>query len=127
MKLVLCIKTLNNALVINDYYFHACTFSSRCLVIEFFLTNIKKWLESFTLSSFWLLRADSKHVINFSLWNFIKPQWFITFGGARSIPRIARNAGNHESGGKFHKSHQILNQIKRNINKLWLRKSHVKK
>ena len=32
------------------------------------------------------------------------PSWF---------PEIA---GNHKNGGKFHKSHQILNQTKRNIN-----------
>ena len=38
------------------------------------------------------------------------------------FPGIARNAGTHRNDGKFHKSHQILNQTKRNINKLWLGK-----
>ena len=38
-----------------------------------------------------------------------------------------RNAGNHGNDGKFHKSHQILNQTKRYINKLCLGKiSHYK-
>ena len=32
--------------------------------------------------------------------------------------RFPGNAGNHKNDGKFHKSHQILNQTKRNINKL---------
>ena len=37
------------------------------------------------------------------------------------FPGIAGKAGNHGNEGKFHKSYQI-NQIKRNINKLCLRK-----
>ena len=36
---------------------------------------------------------------------------------ARSISRDRRNSGNHGKDGKFHKSDQIFNQIKRN-NKL---------
>ena len=40
------------------------------------------------------------------------------------LPGIAENAGNHGNDGKFHKSYQILNQIKTN-NKLWLGKSNV--
>ena len=38
------------------------------------------------------------------------------------LPRIAGNAGNHGKDGKFYKSNQILNQTKRNINKLCLGK-----
>ena len=38
------------------------------------------------------------------------------------IPRIAGNVGNRRIGGKFHKSHQILNQIQINMNKLCLGK-----
>ena len=38
------------------------------------------------------------------------------------FPGIAGNAGNHGNDGKFHKSHQILNHTKRNINKLCLGK-----
>ena len=36
--------------------------------------------------------------------------------------RFPGNAGNQGSDGKFQKSHQILNQTKRNINKLYLGK-----
>ena len=43
------------------------------------------------------------------------------------FPRIGGNAGNHGNDEKFHESHQIYNQIKRNINKLFSRKTHVKK
>ena len=46
---------------------------------------------------------------------------------ARSFPGIARNAGTHRNDRKFHKSHKLLNQTKRNINKLCLGKiSHHK-
>ena len=38
------------------------------------------------------------------------------------FPGIPGSAGNHGNDGKFHKSHQILNQTKRNINKLCLGK-----
>ena len=38
------------------------------------------------------------------------------------FPRIAGNAGNQGNDGKFHESHKILNQIRRNINKLCLGK-----
>ena len=38
------------------------------------------------------------------------------------FPGIAGNAGTHRNDGKFHKSHEILNQTKRNINKLCLGK-----
>ena len=46
-----------------------------------------------------------------------KPSWW-----PGRFPGIARNAGTHRNDGKFHKSHQILNQTKRNINKLCLGK-----
>ena len=36
------------------------------------------------------------------------------------IRKVIRNAGNRGNDGKFHKSDQILNQTKRNINKLCL-------
>ena len=39
----------------------------------------------------------------------------------------ARNAGSHRNDRKFHKSQQILNQIKRNINKLCLGKISCQK
>ena len=42
--------------------------------------------------------------------------------GPGRFPGIAGHAGNHENDGKFHKSHQILNQTKRCINKLCLGK-----
>ena len=38
------------------------------------------------------------------------------------FPEIFGNTGNYRNDDKFHKSHQILNQTKRNINKLCLRK-----
>ena len=41
---------------------------------------------------------------------------------ARLMPRIAGNAGNQGHDGKCYKSHQILNQTKRYINKLCLGK-----
>ena len=43
------------------------------------------------------------------------------------FPGIVENAGNHGNDGKFHKSHQILNQTKRNINKLCLGKISLQK
>ena len=36
------------------------------------------------------------------------------------FPGITGNIGSHRNHGKFHKSHQILNQSKRNINKIYL-------
>ena len=39
----------------------------------------------------------------------------------------AGNAGNHRKDGKCHKSDQILNQTKRNINKLCLGKISLQK
>ena len=42
--------------------------------------------------------------------------------GPGRVPGITGNTGNHGNDGKFHKSHQILNQIKRNINTLCLGK-----
>ena len=42
--------------------------------------------------------------------------------GPRQFTRIAGNAGNHGKDGKFHESHQILNQTKGNTNRLCLRK-----
>ena len=41
--------------------------------------------------------------------------------------QFPRNAGNHGNDRKFHKSHQILNQIKRNINELCLGKISCQK
>ena len=38
------------------------------------------------------------------------------------FPGITENAGNLGNDKRFHKSHQIYNQTKRNINKLCLRK-----
>ena len=43
------------------------------------------------------------------------------------FPGIAGNAGNHRKDGKFYKSDQILNQTKRNINKLCLGKISLEK
>ena len=43
------------------------------------------------------------------------------------FPGIARNVGNHGKDGKFHKSEQIFNQTKRNINKLCLGKISLQK
>ena len=43
------------------------------------------------------------------------------------FPGITGNAGNHRKDGKFHKSDQILNQTKRNINKLCLGKISLEK
>ena len=45
-----------------------------------------------------------------------------TFLNSCRFPGIAGNTGNCGNNGKFHKSHQIFNQIKRNINKLCLGK-----
>ena len=42
--------------------------------------------------------------------------------GPGRFPGIAGHTGNHGNDGKFHKSHQILNQTKRYINKLCLGK-----
>ena len=49
--------------------------------------------------------------------------------GLRSgqFPGIDRNAGNNGKDGKFHKSDQILDQTKRNINKLCLEKISLRK
>ena len=49
--------------------------------------------------------------------------------GLRSgqFPTIAGNAGNNGKDGKFHKSDQILDQTKRNINKLCLGKISLRK
>ena len=49
--------------------------------------------------------------------------------GLRSgqFPGIAGNAGNNEKDGKFHKSDQILDQTKRNINKYVWEKYHFEK
>ena len=44
-----------------------------------------------------------------------------------SIAGNAGNAGNHRKDVKFHKSGQILNQTKRNINKLCLGKVSLQK
>ena len=46
---------------------------------------------------------------------------YIVFG------KVIRNAGNHGNDGKFHKCDQILNQAKRNINKLCLAKISLQK
>ena len=43
------------------------------------------------------------------------------------FPRIAGNAGNNGKDKKFHKSDQILDQTKRNINKLCLGKISLRK
>ena len=43
------------------------------------------------------------------------------------FPRIAGNSRNHGKDQKFHKSDQILNQTKRNINKLCLGKISLQK
>ena len=43
------------------------------------------------------------------------------------FPGIAGNARNNGKDGKFHKSDQILDQTKRNINKLCLGKYHFEK
>ena len=43
------------------------------------------------------------------------------------FPGIARNSGNNGKDGKFHKSDQILDQTKRNINKLCLGKISLQK
>ena len=51
-----------------------------------------------------------------------------TFGlRAGQFPGIAGNAGNNGKDGKFHKSDQILDQTKRNINKLCLEKISLRK
>ena len=42
--------------------------------------------------------------------------------GLGRFSEIAGNPGNHGNDRKFHKSHQILNQTKRNIKKLCLGK-----
>ena len=47
---------------------------------------------------------------------------FGILSGPGRFPGIAINAGNHGNDRKFHKSHQILNQTKRYINKLCLGK-----
>ena len=46
---------------------------------------------------------------------------------ARSIPAITESAGNQGNDGKFHKRDQTLNQTKRNINKLCLKKISLQK
>ena len=46
----------------------------------------------------------------------------ISASGSGQFLGIARNARNHGNDRKFHKSHQILNQTKRYINKLYLGK-----
>ena len=56
-------------------------------------------------------KADNP--VDSSFFCFQRQGWF---------PRIAGNAGNHGNEGQFHKSHQILNQTKRYINKLYLEK-----
>ena len=43
------------------------------------------------------------------------------------FPRMAGDARNCRKDGKFHKSDQMLNQAKRNINKLCLRKISLQK
>ena len=43
------------------------------------------------------------------------------------FPRITGNAGNHREDGKLHKSNQIINQSKRNTNKLCLGKISLQK
>ena len=51
--------------------------------------------------------------------------WLLLLGLLLLVPTFsmnARNAGSHRMDRKFHKSQQILNQIKRNINKLCLGK-----
>ena len=47
--------------------------------------------------------------------------------GPGRFPGIAGNDRNHGKDGKFHKSHQKLNQTKRNINKLCLGKISLQK
>ena len=47
--------------------------------------------------------------------------------GPRRFPGVAGNAGNHGKDKKVHKSDQILNQTKRNINKLCLGKISFQK
>ena len=49
--------------------------------------------------------------------------------GSRPVrfPGIAGNAGNHGKDGKFHKSDQVHNHTKRNINKLFLGKVSLQK
>ena len=42
------------------------------------------------------------------------------------FPGIAGNAGNNGKDGKFHKSDQILDQTKRNINNVWEKYHFVK-
>ena len=46
----------------------------------------------------------------------------ISVAGPGQFLGIDRNARNHGNDRKFHKSHQILNQTKRYINKLYLGK-----
>ena len=43
------------------------------------------------------------------------------------FPGIAGNSGNNAKDGKFHKSDQILDQTRRNINKLCLGKLSLRK
>ena len=50
----------------------------------------------------------------------------IYFGPGR-FPGIAGNDGNHGSNRKFYKTHQTLNQTKRDINKLCLGKISLQK
>ena len=47
--------------------------------------------------------------------------------GPGQFPKIAGNAKNHRASEKFHESDQILNQTKRNINKLCLGKISLQK
>ena len=56
--------------------------------------------------------------------------WLLLLGLLLLVPTFsmnARNAGSHRMDRKFHKSQQILNQIKRNINKLCLGKISCQK
>ena len=59
--------------------------------------------------------------------NFITCYSCLYYSSLRLIPRIAGNTKNHGNDGEYHKSYQILNQIKRNINKLRLGKITLQK
>ena len=50
-----------------------------------------------------------------------------SYSGPGRFPGIAGNAGNHGNNRKIHESDQTLNQTKRDINKLCLRKILLQK
>ena len=92
--------------------------------IKIFMVNEDFLIKSWKFVTPAKIKNISKHKPNSKC---LSQNWKADLLRPGRFPGIKGNAGNHGNGGKFHKIHRILNQIKRNINKLWLRKSHVKK